>query len=169
MRNSNLVFDLHFDIFNQKSAICNRKSGKGKGRVIFSPEVIRELLAGSTEQRLALQEAFAQLPATRCRRRTHCCSLLPEMSLVEALTAVQLLVNMVPKQRYQLSRRMIHYFFLNPVKICICPFLEGQACLIYQDRFLCCRTYGLWSQGYYQQQAEHSLISLQLKLRQSKI
>jgi hypothetical protein len=51
---------------------------------------------------------------------------------------------------------MIHYFFLNPVEICLCPFLEGQQCLIYQDRFLGCRTYGLWSKGYYQQQAEQS-------------
>ena len=122
----------------------------------FSREVIRELLAGSTEQRLALKETYAQLPSTRCRRRTHCCSLLPEMSLVEALTAVQLLVDMVPGQRRQLSSRMIHYFFLNPVEILMCPFLEGQECLIYQDRFLGCRAYGLWSKGYYQQQAEHS-------------
>ena len=122
----------------------------------FSREVIRELLAGSTEQRLALKETYAQLPGTRCRRRTHCCSLLPEMSLVEALTAVQLLVDMVPKQRHQLSRRMIHYFFLNPVEICMCPFLEGQACLIYQERFLGCRAYGLWSREYYQKQANCS-------------
>jgi Fe-S-cluster containining protein len=78
------------------------------------------------------------------------------MSLVEALTAVQLMVDMVPGQRHQLSRRMIHYFFLNPVEILMCPFLEGQECLIYQDRFLGCRAYGLWSKGYYQQQAEHS-------------
>jgi len=157
---------LHFVIFNPKSAICNRKSGKGKGRVTFSPEVIRELLAGSTEQRLALQEAFAQLPATRCQRRTHCCSLLPEISLVEALTAVQLLVNMVPGQRQQLSRRMIHYFFLNPVEILMCPFLEGQKCLIYQDRFLGCRAYGLWSKGYYQKQAEHSRKAKRLSQEQ---
>ena len=134
--------------------------------MIFSREIIQKLLAKAAEQKSALKETYAQLPSTRCRRRTHCCSLLPEMSLLEALTAVQLLVNMVPKQRYQLSRRMIHYFFLNPVKICICPFLEGQACLIYQDRFLCCRTYGLWSQGYYQQQAEHSRQAKRLNQEQ---
>jgi Fe-S-cluster containining protein len=134
--------------------------------VAFSREVIRELLAGSAAQRLALQKTYAQLPSTRCRRRTLCCSLLPEMSLAEALTAVQLLVDMVPKQRYQLSRRMIHYFFLNPVEICMCPFLEGQECLIYQDRFLGCRAYGLWSKGYYQQQAEHSRKAKRLSQEQ---
>lgn len=127
----------------------------------FSREVIRELLAGSATQRLALKETYAQLPSTRCRRRTHCCSLLPEMSLVEALTAIQLLVDMVPKQRHQLRRRMIHYFFLNPLEICMCPFLEGQGCLVYQDRFLGCRTYGLWSRKYYQKQAK---LSQQAKL-----
>jgi len=134
--------------------------------VTFSREVIRELLAGSAEQRLALKEAFAQLPASRCQRRTHCCSLLPEMSLVEALTAIQLLVDTVPGQRQQLSRRMIHYFFLNPVEILMCPFLEGQKCLVYQDRFLGCRAYGLWSKGYYQQQAEHSRKSKRLSQEQ---
>ena len=143
-------------IFNAKFAICNLKSSKGQGQVTFSREVIRELLAGSVGQRLELQETYAQLPSTRCRRRIHCCSLLPEMSLVEALTAVQLLVDMVPRQRHRLSRRLIHYFLLNPVEILMCPFLKGQECVIYQDRFLGCRAYGLWSKGYYQQQVEHS-------------
>ena len=134
--------------------------------MVFSREVIRELLAGSAVQRLALKETHAQLPSTRCRRRTLCCSLLPEMSLVEALTAVQLLVDIAPKQRYQLSRRIIHYFFLNPLEICMCPFLEGQECLVYQDRFLGCRAYGLWSKGYYQQQAEHSRKAKRLSQEQ---
>ena len=132
----------------------------------FSKEIIKQLLVGSTRQRLVLKETYAQLPSTRCRRRTHCCSLLPEMGLVEALTAVQLLIDMVPGQRHQLSSRMIHYFFLNPVKILMCPFLEDQECLIYQDRFLGCRAYGLWSKGYYQQQAEHSRQAKRLSQEQ---
>ena len=132
----------------------------------FSKEIIKQLLVGSTRQRLVLKETYAQLPSTRCRRRTHCCSLLPEMGLVEALTAVQLLIDMVPGQRHQLSSRMIHYFFLNPVEILMCPFLENQECLIYQDRFLGCRAYGLWSKGYYQQQAEHSRQAKRLSQEQ---
>jgi len=88
------------------------------------------------------------------------------MGLVEALTAVQLLIDMVPGQRHQLSSRMIHYFFLNPVEILMCPFLEDQECLIYQDRFLGCRAYGLWSKGYYQQQAEHSRQAKRLSQEQ---
>ena len=127
----------------------------------FSREVTRELLAGSAEQRLALKETYAQLPSTHCRRRTHCCSLLPEMSLVEALTAVQLLMDMVPKQRLQVSKRLLRYFFLNPVEILACPFLEGNDCLVYLERFFGCRAYGLWSRKYYQKQAK---LSQQAKL-----
>ena len=127
----------------------------------FSREVIRELLAGSAEQRLALKETYAQLPSTHCRRRTHCCSLLPEMSLVEALTAVQLLVDIAPKQRLQVSKQLLRYFFLNPVEILSCPFLEGNDCLVYLERFFGCRAYGLWSRKYYQKQAK---LSRQAKL-----
>jgi hypothetical protein len=61
---------------------------------------------------------------------------------------------------------MIHYFFLNPVEILMCPFLEDQECLIYEDRFLGCRAYGLWSKGYYQQQAEHSRQAKRLSQEQ---
>ena len=127
----------------------------------FSREVIRELLAKSAAHRLALKETYTQLPSTRCRRRTHCCSLLPEMSLVEALTAVQLLANMVPKQRLQVNKRLLRYFFLNPVEILPCPFLEGNDCLVYLERFFGCRAYGLWSRKYYQKQAK---LSQQAKL-----
>jgi Fe-S-cluster containining protein len=134
--------------------------------VTFSREVIQKLLAKAAEQKSALQEAYAQLPGTRCRRQTHCCSLLPEMSLLEALAAVQLLVDMVPGQRHRLSRRMGRYFFLNPVEILMCPFLGDRECLIYQDRFLGCRTYGLWSKGYYRQQTERSRQAKQLSQEQ---
>ena len=122
----------------------------------FSLEVIRELLAGSVEPRLALKEAYAQLPGTRCQRRANCCSLLPEMSLLEALAAIQLLLEMKPDQRLRMRNRLLCYFFLNPAKILTCPFLEGHDCLVYQERFFGCRAYGLWSREYYQKQAKRS-------------
>jgi Fe-S-cluster containining protein len=155
--------------------------------------VIRELLVGSAVQRLALKKIYAQLPSTSsgvvprsdsrttgrisraetgfeenlCSITVHSLSTADTLLLpVAALTAVQLLVDIVPKQRHQLRRRMIRYFFLNPVEICMCPFLEGQECLIYQDRFLGCRAYGLWSKGYYQQRAEHSRKAKRLSQEQ---
>jgi len=129
---------------------------RGLRRVAFSSEVIRALLERSTEQRSALKEAYAQLPGTRCRRRTSCCSLLPEMSLLEALSAVQQLLEMEPEQRLWMSRRLLRYFLLNPVEILSCPFLEVHNCLIYGNRFFGCRAYGLWTEEHYRKKAEQS-------------
>ena len=122
----------------------------------FSLQIIQELLAGSTKQRLALKQAYGQLPASRCRRRAFCCSLLPEMTLVEALSAIHLLVDMTPAMRVKLSRGLVRYFFLNAVEIGSCPFLEGDSCLIYDNRFFGCRAYGLWSGQYCEEQVVRS-------------
>jgi Fe-S-cluster containining protein len=78
------------------------------------------------------------------------------MSLVEALSAIQLLIDMAPLRRAKLSRGLVRYFFLNAVEIGSCPFLGGNSCLIYDNRFFGCRAYGLWSGQYYEEQAEHS-------------
>ena len=132
----------------------------------FSREVIQELLAESKEQRLALMEAYAQLPRTRCRRQTYCCSLLPEMSLLEALSAVEQLLAIDPEQRLWMSKRLIRYFFLNPLEILSCPFLEDDSCLIYHRRFFGCRAYGLWSEEHYQKKAEQSRQAKSLSQRE---
>ena len=129
---------------------------RGLRRVAFSSEVIRALLERSTDHRSALKEAYAQLPGARCRRRTYCCSLLPEMSLLEALSAVQQLLEMKPEQRLWTNRRLIRYFLLNPVEILSCPFLEDHDCLIYRNRFFGCRAYGLWTEKHYREKAEQS-------------
>jgi len=116
----------------------------------FSPHIIRELLQTSDHQLQELKETYALLPATRCRRKTHCCSMLPEMTLVEALPVIRRLMEMATVTRNRWIKKIIEYFFLNPVEITSCPFLEGQECLIYPDRFFGCRSYGLWSPAYYE-------------------
>jgi Fe-S-cluster containining protein len=100
-----------------------------------------------------LGEIYARLPSTCCLRRGNCCSLLPEMSFAEALSAVDRLIRFDPDERMRLLRRMIGYFFLNAVEITACPFLEGRNCLIYPDRFLGCRAYGLWTKAAYEKRA----------------
>ncbi len=122
----------------------------------FSEGVVKELLIGSTKQRLELEDVYEQLPPTRCRRRTDCCSLLPEMNLLEALAAIQLLVNMTVARRKQLNKSLIRYFLLNPAEISFCPFLDKKDCVIYEDRFFGCRAYGLWSPQHYEEQAARS-------------
>jgi hypothetical protein len=82
--------------------------------------------------------------------------MLPEVTLIEALAAVQQLLDMTPARRRQLIRTIIGYFFLNPAEISSCPFLDFQDCLIYQDRFFGCRAYGLWSKDYYEKLVSHS-------------
>ncbi|MEA1949627.1 MAG: hypothetical protein U9N83_20310 [Thermodesulfobacteriota bacterium] len=116
----------------------------------FSPRIIKELLQTSDHQLKELKEMYALLPETRCRRKAHCCSMLPEMTLVEALPVIRCLVEMAAAMRNRLLKKIIGYFFLNPVEITSCPFLEGQECLIYPDRFFGCRSYGLWSRAHYE-------------------
>ena len=127
----------------------------------FSKRSIKDLLRTSVSHRKELERAYTLLPKTQCRRRTHCCSMLPEITLIEALAAIERSAKMTPSRQRHLVKNCIEYFFLNPVEITSCPFLEGQECIIYLDRFFGCRTYGLWSQGYYQE--------LVAKARQEKL
>ena len=115
----------------------------------FSPQIIKELLQTSDHKLKALKETYALLPETRCRRNTRCCSLLPEMTLVEALLVIRCVLEMAEEVRNPLIQKIIGHFFLNPVEITSCPFLEGQNCLVYPDRFFGCRSYGLWSPAHH--------------------
>lgn len=118
--------------------------------MMFSQHDIKKLLQNSVHLLQELKEPYELLPSTRCRRKTRCCSMLPEMSLVEALAVIKRLLDMPSAMRRQFVQNIVSYFFLNPVEITLCPFLEGQDCLIYEDRFFGCRAYGLWSQEYYE-------------------
>ena len=78
------------------------------------------------------------------------------MNLLEALSAVEQMLEMETAEKSAISKRLIRYFFLNPVEILSCPFLEGTRCLIYPKRFWGCRAYGLWSEDHYRRGAEAS-------------
>ena len=125
----------------------------------FSLHIIRDLLQTSDSHLQELKQTYALLPTTRCQRKTHCCSMLPEMTLVEALPAIQHIVGTNPAMRRQFLQNIICHFFLNPVEITSCPFLEGRNCLIYADRFFGCRSYGLWSQAYYDKLATRDHVA----------
>jgi len=120
---------------------------------MFTLDVIKELLQNSAPLLQKLNATYALLPSTQCRRQVHCCSLLPETTLVEALAVIKRLTEMAPAIRERLVQKIIRYFFINPVEITSCPFLKDQDCLIYNVRFWGCRTYGLWSQAYYEKLA----------------
>jgi hypothetical protein len=78
------------------------------------------------------------------------------MSLIEAVRVHRALDRLSAPAAGRVRRRLIEYFFLNPVRIMGCPFLETSACLIYEDRPLGCRAYGLWSPKAYRKLSEAS-------------
>ncbi len=97
-----------------------------------------------------LHRLYNRLPATKCLCRARCCSMLPGMNGVEAVSALVRLRGMEAEARERVCLRLLEYFFMNPVRICGCPFLEGGKCIIYQGRFSGCRAYGVWSADYYE-------------------
>jgi Fe-S-cluster containining protein len=124
--------------------------------IIFSIRILRGLMQHAAQEQQELKKLYAQLPGTRCKRRALCCSLMPEMTLLEALLAIRNICTMKPAKRLSVYRKIVRYFMANPVKIIQCPFLDGDVCLIYKDRFFGCRAYGLWSKEYYGRISENS-------------
>lgn len=117
---------------------------------------VKELVIKAIPQLQELKKTYSLLPKTICSRRVECCSMLPEISFLEALSALNQLMYMEPGKRVYISKKISRYFFLNPVEITLCPFLEKNDCIIYDNRFFACRAYGLWSKEYYEQISERS-------------
>ncbi len=120
------------------------------------PQEINSLLTKADARRSKLQAIYAQIPSTRCQRRAQCCSMLPEMSPLEALIAVLNLKAKTATASNTLLPKIVHYFFMNPIKVTSCPFLEENTCRIYNDRFFGCRAYGLWTPSTFDQIARVS-------------
>ena len=122
----------------------------------ITSEIIGELLKSKTSELEHLKTVYCRLPDTCCRRKTHCCSMLPEASLLESLAALQRLRRMPARQRHKVHSKIIEYFFINPAQVTACPFLEEKRCIIYEDRFFGCRAYGLWSPQHYEKMARQN-------------
>ncbi|MBI4763835.1 MAG: hypothetical protein HY787_04440 [Deltaproteobacteria bacterium] len=117
---------------------------------------LRKLIQNSASLRRDLQKIYDRIPATRCLRQGQCCSLLPEMTFLEALQALSVLESRPLSDRINVTQKMVRYFLGNAMEISSCPFLQGRDCLIYQDRFFGCRAYGLWSGVFYQNLADQN-------------
>ena len=121
------------------------------------PEIpLKEIIEKSAPQLRELRAIYDLLPLTTCQRQGRCCSLLPEMTFLEALAAFKVMMSWSPVDRIKVLRKMAQYFFCNAAEIQACPFLSGKDCLIYEDRFFGCRAYGLWSRNYYQDLADQN-------------
>ncbi len=117
---------------------------------------IKRLLSNSESIFKELERNYSFIPPTKCKRMAFCCSLMPEVTLVECLVIFKWLITVPLDVRMKILQRMVYYFFMNPVEIIKCPFLEGKDCLIYDKRFFGCRAYGLWSKEYYEKLSEKS-------------
>ncbi len=118
---------------------------------------IREVFnrAGPALDRLSA--VYGRLPSMRCRMRGLCCQLLPEMSFLEFLGVVRAVNGLDLPVATEATRRLVRYFFVNPVRLTSCPFLENNRCLVYEGRPFGCRAYGLWSPEYYRNRRRETL------------
>jgi Fe-S-cluster containining protein len=95
-----------------------------------------------------LDAVYARLPDTRCDcdQPGMCCRFLPEMTTLEALRWIKLLVELPDDQLTEKLREFVRFYFSNPVQLTGCPFLEDGGCSVYPQRTFACRAYGIWSQ-----------------------
>ena len=117
---------------------------------------LRDLIQSSAVLHRGLEKVYDLLPVTQCRRQLRCCSLLPEMTFLEALGAMEVMRTWPSTERARILKKLVRYFFCNALEISTCPFLRERECLIYTDRFFGCRAYGLWSRDYYQKLADQN-------------
>jgi hypothetical protein len=116
----------------------------------FSLARLEGLLSEAAPALTDLRTVYARLPTGSCRRRARCCAFLPEMTFLETLSILDRLRSGSPLWRKSLIKKIVRYFFTNPVEISGCPFLESRDCSLYAERAFGCRAYGLWSPAYYQ-------------------
>ena len=109
----------------------------------------RDALDSSRPLLKELDNLYAGIPAMTCDRRGLCCGLLPEMSFLEYMGVLGAVQGLEPDRVHSLAAGLVRYFFVNPVRLNPCPFLDCGACLVYRNRPLGCRMYGLWSREKY--------------------
>jgi Fe-S-cluster containining protein len=91
-----------------------------------------------------LARIYGELPDVVCEKCARCCFESPGLFFVEFLGALDLLAGMPRGQREQAFGRVLHELFfawIDPDRACV--FLEESRCLIYQQRPLACRLFGL--------------------------
>jgi Fe-S-cluster containining protein len=92
-----------------------------------------------------LNNVYAKLPSTTCKRCGTCCSDPPPATIVEFLNVYRYVRDNLPERHQELVRKAAEFFFLDLVKVEMrCPFLneEDNRCLVYEVRPFSCRAYG---------------------------
>lgn len=100
-----------------------------------------------------LEQIYQQLPDTTCARRGACCTLLPPVSTMELAAWLHRLADIPYNKRSAQAQRLLEHFLVNAAQRRPCPWAFPDSCAIYPDRFMGCRTYGLWSTSAYEKRA----------------
>lgn len=100
-----------------------------------------------------LEQTYQEIPETTCARRGVCCALLPPVFTVELAAWLHRLPATPYKERASQARRLTEHFLVNAARRRPCPWSRPGACAIYTERFMGCRTYGLWSPQAYEKRA----------------
>ena len=116
---------------------------------------LRSGLQGASSRGLfvILEQLYQELPDTTCARRGACCTLLPLVFTVELAAWLHRLPNAPYKERAAQARRLVEHFLVNAAQRRPCPWARPDSCAIYPDRFMGCRTYGLWTPQAYEKRA----------------
>ncbi|MCB2190987.1 MAG: hypothetical protein KQI62_05440 [Deltaproteobacteria bacterium] len=108
-----------------------------------------------------LEQLYQELPNTTCARQGSCCTLLPPVSTVELAAWLHRLPETPYKERAAQARRLVEHFLCNAAERRSCPWARPDSCAIYSQRFMGCRTYGLWSPQVYEKRATQAAQSQQ--------
>lgn len=131
---------------------ASTSSPSGSGRLDGLP-----LAAAQTDHHSYFEKInniYGLLPDTSCHRQGHCCSLLPPLAPVEMLAWLAHQASRPGPERGSEASRLVEHFLLNASLRRPCPWSLPRTCAIYPRRFLACRSYGLWSQGAYEDRRE---------------
>ena len=97
-----------------------------------------------------LERRRQELPSTTCARQGDCCGLLPPLLPVEMLDWLAKLGSLPAPHRRKEARALVGHFLLNAAQRRACPWSRPGACVIYKQRFVACRAYGLWTPAQYE-------------------
>lgn len=100
-----------------------------------------------------LDQIYQELPDTTCQRRGECCGLLPPLHAIELAAWLRNFLELPYRERAAQARKLVEHFLGNAAQRRACPWALPGACAVYGQRFLGCRSYGLWSPGAYAQRA----------------
>jgi Fe-S-cluster containining protein len=94
-----------------------------------------------------VQKLYCRLPETLCQCDTpgRCCMTMPEMTVVEALQWLDVVIRMSPDTKIEILQKLLAFYLSTPLLRPGCPFLLNHGCTNYSFRTFACRAYGLWS------------------------